>query len=288
MEPRTAIVTGASHGIGQYIARALAGRGMNLLLVARSEGELARFARELRSPDVKVAVAAVDLGGQDAARQVADAAQAELGAVDVLVNNAATEPQIRFHVLRPDEIEYVLRVDLTTPLLLSRLLLPGMLDRGYGRIVNVSSLAGHVSFPYTETYAAAKDGLTAFSRVLRSDYRKAGVTATSLILGAVKDARLQRPHPGRDRADRQHILRRQAREGRRRHPPRDRQGHSRDRRQPRARQAAQGAHGLLPRHGPRDQPAQRRRQAHGRGRRAPRSRPCPQARRRARACRLAA
>jgi short-subunit dehydrogenase len=63
-----------------------------------------------------------------------------------------------------------------------------MLDRGYGRIVNVSSLAGHVSFPYTETYAAAKDGLTAFSRVLRNDYRKAGVTATSLILGAVKDA----------------------------------------------------------------------------------------------------
>src|SRR5580692_8697120 len=243
MEPRTAIVTGASHGIGQYIARALAGRGMNLLLVARSEGELARFARELRSPDVKVAVAAVDLGGQDAARQVADAAQAELGAVDVLVNNAATEPQIRFHVLRPDEIEYVLRVDLTTPLLLSRLLLPGMLDRGYGRIVNVSSLAGHVSFPYTETYAAAKDGLTAFSRVLHSDYRQAG-------------------------------------EGSRRHPPRDRQGHSRDRRQPRARQAAQGAHGLLPRHGPRDQPAQRRRQAHGRGRRAPGSRPCPQDRRR--------
>ena len=187
MEPRTAIVTGASHGIGQYIARALAGRGMNLLLVARSEGELTRFARELRSADVKVAVAAVDLGGHDAARQVAAAAQAELGPVDVLVNNAATEPQIRFHVLSPGEIEYVLRVDLTTPLLLSRLLLPGMLDRGYGRIVNVSSLAGHVSFPYTETYAAAKDGLTAFSRVLHSDYRKAGVTATSLILGGVKD-----------------------------------------------------------------------------------------------------
>src|SRR6201993_726517 len=103
MEPRNAIVTGASHGIGQYIARALAGRGMTLLLVARSERELARFAGELRSPDAKVAVAAVDLGGQDAARQVADAAQAELGAVDVLVNNAATEPQIPFHVLPPHE-----------------------------------------------------------------------------------------------------------------------------------------------------------------------------------------
>src|ERR1700758_2684676 len=73
-------------------------------------------------------------------------------------------------------------------LLLSRLLLPGMLERRYGRIINISSLAGHTSFPHTEAYAAAKDGLTAFSRVLHSDYRRTGVSATSLILGPVKDA----------------------------------------------------------------------------------------------------
>src|SRR5215831_17447729 len=108
MEPRNAIVTGASHGIGQYIARALAARRMNLLLVARSEAELARLAGELGGA-IKVSVAAVDL---------------------------------------------------SSPLLLARMLLPGMLQRGYGRIVNVSSLAGHTSFPYTEAYAAAKDGLT--------------------------------------------------------------------------------------------------------------------------------
>jgi short-subunit dehydrogenase len=62
-----------------------------------------------------------------------------------------------------------------------------MLDRRYGRIINISSLAGHTSFPYTEAYAAAKDGLTAFSRVLHSDYRDTGVTATSIILGPVKN-----------------------------------------------------------------------------------------------------
>jgi short-subunit dehydrogenase len=105
----------------------------------------------------------------------------------VLVNNAATEPQTRFHVLTPAEVEDVLRVDLLSPLLLSRLVLPAMLERGYGRIINVSSLAGHTSFPYTEAYAAAKDGLTAFSRVLAADYRGTGVSATSLILGPVKD-----------------------------------------------------------------------------------------------------
>jgi short-subunit dehydrogenase len=187
MQPRNAIVTGASHGIGTYIARALAAQGMNLLLVARSEGQLLRLAEELRTRDVTVAAAAIDLAGRQAARQVAEAAADRLGPVDVLVNNAATEPQTRFHVLAPDEIEQVLQVDLISPLLLSRLVLPGMLERGYGRIINVSSLAGHTSFPHTQAYAAAKDGLTAFSRVLASDYRGTGVAATSLILGPVKD-----------------------------------------------------------------------------------------------------
>jgi len=99
MEPRNAIVTGASHGIGQYIARALAARGMNLLLTARSEPELAQLAKELRSRDRKVAVAPVDLARPQAARQIAAAADAELGGVDVLVNNAAVELQRSSHTL---------------------------------------------------------------------------------------------------------------------------------------------------------------------------------------------
>src|SRR5205823_9144791 len=84
----------------------------------------------------------------------------------------------------------VVRVDLITPIELSHLLLPGMLERGYGRIVNVSSIAGRVGFPFTEAYAASKDGLIAFSRVLRNDYRRAGVSASAIVLGAVKDAGL--------------------------------------------------------------------------------------------------
>ena len=190
MDARNAILTGASHGIGPYIARALAARGTNLLLVARSEPELARLARELRTRDTKVAVAAIDLAGRQAAEQVAAAAAAELGTVDVLVNNAAVELQRRFHTLDTDEIETVIRVDLITPIALARLLLPAMLERGYGRIINISSIAGRVGFPFTEAYAASKDGLIAFSRVLRNDYRRAGVSATAIVLGAVKDAGL--------------------------------------------------------------------------------------------------
>jgi uncharacterized protein len=190
MEPRNAIITGASRGIGQYIARELAARGMNLLLVARSEPELTRLAKELRSRERKVAIAPVDLANQHAAQQIAAAAHAELGGVDVLVNNAAVELQRRFHTLETDEIESVIRVDLIAPIELTHQLLPGMLDRGYGRVINISSLAGHVGFPNTEAYAASKDGLIAFSRVLRNDYRRGGVSASAIILGAVKNAGL--------------------------------------------------------------------------------------------------
>lgn len=190
MDALNAIVTGGSKGIGPYIADALTRRGMNLLLVSRTSSQLEKVAADLKTshPNVRVTTAAVDLGDPEAAQHVFGAAERELGHVDVLVNNAAVELQTRFHVLTPDEIAYILQVDLATPVLLSRLVLPGMVERGYGRIINISSMAGHVSFPYTEAYAAAKEGLIGFSRVLHADYRKTGVWATTLILGAVKDA----------------------------------------------------------------------------------------------------
>src|SRR5438445_6891743 len=188
METRNAILTGASHGIGPYIARALADRDMNLLLVARSEPERARLAKELRSRGRVAAVAPVDLANPQAARQIAAAAAAALGGIDVLVNNAAVELQRRFHTLERHEIETVIRVDLIAPIELAHQLLPGMRERGYGRIVNISSIAGHVGFPYTEAYAASKDGLIAFTRVLRNDYRARGVSASVVILGAIRDA----------------------------------------------------------------------------------------------------
>jgi short-subunit dehydrogenase len=190
MVPRNAIVTGASYGIGEYIARELAARDFGLLIVARSGPKLARLAGELRRQDRKVAFASIDLGDRDAAERIAEAAASELGTVDVLVNNAAVELQRRFHTLSTEEIAKVLRVDLLTPIELSRLLLPQMLERGYGRIVNISAIAGRVGFPFTEAYAASKDGLIAFSRVLRNDYRGTGVSASAIVLGAVRDAGL--------------------------------------------------------------------------------------------------
>ena len=87
-----------------------------------------------------------------------------------------------------DENLRTLQLNLMAPVALTHAALDGMLRRGRGHIVNISAMAGRVSFPYTEVYAAAKDGVIGFTRVLRSDYRARGVSASVLILGAIRDA----------------------------------------------------------------------------------------------------
>jgi acetoacetyl-CoA reductase len=185
MQGRNAILTGASHGIGPYIARALVARGMNLLVVARTEPELHLLARQLRTRDINVAVAAIDLADPRAARDVAAAAAVELGTVDVLVNNAAVELQRRFHTLDTDEIEQVIRVDLTTPIALTRLVLPAMLERGYGRIINISSVIGEAGGFGQANYAAAKSGMFGLTMSLALETASKGITVNSVTPGFI-------------------------------------------------------------------------------------------------------
>jgi short-subunit dehydrogenase len=188
LEGATAIVTGGSRGIGPYIAEALAGQGAKVALVARSEAELEANVRRLSESGADVSAFVADLTSPEDRRQLIRAVQHQLGPVDVLVNNAGGDLQREFHNLSEDEIQGVLELNLTSAVMLTRLVLPGMLERGRGHVVNVSSMAGRVSFPYTEAYAAAKDGLIAFTRVLRADYRGRGVSGSTLILGPVGEA----------------------------------------------------------------------------------------------------
>jgi short-subunit dehydrogenase len=183
-----ALVTGASRGIGPHIAAALAKRGARLAITARTEGELSEVAEKLTRAGATVIAITADVTSPAQRRELVHSAEESLGTIDVLVNNAGGDPQRHFHHLSEDELQAVLDLNLTAPLMLSRLVLPGMLERGRGHIVNVSSMAGRTGFPLTEAYAAAKDGLIALTRVLRSDYRRSGVSASTLILGPVRDA----------------------------------------------------------------------------------------------------
>jgi short-subunit dehydrogenase len=184
----TVIVTGGSRGIGPHIAAAFAGRGARVGLVARTGPELEAVAHGLTSHGCRVLPVAADVTSGDDRRRLVDTVVRELGPVDVLVNNAGGDPQREFHLLSEDDIHDIISLNLTSAVVLSRLVLPGMLERARGHIVNVSSMAGRTSFPFTEAYAAGKDGLIGFSRVVRGDYRGRGVSASTLILGPVRDA----------------------------------------------------------------------------------------------------
>jgi short-subunit dehydrogenase len=184
---QTAIITGASHGIGPYIVRALAKESMNLVLAARSEHELEQVATapDIRATGVHVLTVPTDVTDREARSALVHAAERTFGAVDVLVNNAGGDPQREFHHYTADDVEAVIQLNLTGPIELTRLLLPGMLQRKRGHIVNISSMGGRVGFPYTEVYSASKDGLIGFTRVLRADYRTNGVSSSVLILGPI-------------------------------------------------------------------------------------------------------
>jgi short-subunit dehydrogenase len=188
MNTPNALLTGASRGIGPYIARSLAAAGYNLVLTSRSRPELEVLARELEASGTRTVVSAVDLTEEGAIEAMVQMAELELGPIDVLVNNAGGDPQREFDAMTWSQNEAIVRLNLIAPLQLSHRLLPGMLRRGRGHIVNISAIAGRVGFPYLEAYAAAKEGLIGFTRVLRQDYRARGVSASVVILGAIRDA----------------------------------------------------------------------------------------------------
>lgn len=189
LDGRTALVTGASRGLGRSIADALGEAGADLGLVARSADDLRRSADELRDGHGVVAAAIpADLTERDALASAVRRARAELGPVDVLVNNAGVMAPQPFHRRPPDDIEGGVRLNLLAPLLLARLLLPGMVERGRGHVVNVSSLAGKAGPPFEEVYGATKAGLIGFTQSLRREYRGTGVSASVVCPGYVTGA----------------------------------------------------------------------------------------------------
>jgi uncharacterized protein len=182
----TALVTGASAGIGAAIARELARRGHSLVLVARRKPRLDALAAELSS---EFGVRAVGLGcdlGKPASRARLAARVAGLGLeVSVLVNNAGFATGGPFHESDPErELEQV-RVLVEAPVALSAAFVPAMVRRGAGSVLNVASTAGMQPMPYSAGYSAAKAYVLTFSEALHHELRGAGVTVTALAPGPV-------------------------------------------------------------------------------------------------------
>lgn len=185
---RRALVTGASGGLGRHIARELARAGVDLAISGRNRSDLDALAGELRALGHAVGPFPADLGRPLAAEQLAAAVEETLGPLDILVNNAGVEVASSFTRYSPDELDDILALDLLVPLRLTHTLLPGMLARAAGHVVNICSLAGKGPLPYGVPYAAAKSGLAGATASLRAEYADTGVGFSSVIPGFVTGA----------------------------------------------------------------------------------------------------
>ncbi|GAB3872573.1 SDR family NAD(P)-dependent oxidoreductase [Terrabacter terrigena] len=195
----TALVTGASAGIGREFARQLAARRHDLVLVARDVARLEELAGELRRDHgVDVEVLAADLSDRDALQRVADRLADPSRPVDLLVNNAGYGLKGRF-LRNPVAVEEAAFDVLTRAVLvLSHAGATGMVERGHGAVVNVSSVAGYVA---SGTYSAAKSWVTVFTEGLSTELAGTGVTATALCPGFTNTefqqrAGIAKPGPG--------------------------------------------------------------------------------------------
>jgi len=181
----TALVTGASAGIGAAIARELAARGHDLVLTARRAARLQELADQLGDAyGIRAQVMAEDLADPLAPRRLADAIEEHGLAIDLLVNNAGYGVPGRFEDAAWGTHEAFLQVLLRAPTELAYRLLPGMLERGHGRIVNVASLAGHLPGSAGHTlYAAVKAYMIRFSQSLHLENRARGIHVCALCPG---------------------------------------------------------------------------------------------------------
>ena len=179
---RTALLTGATGGLGRAIAAGLAGSGAALVLSGRREEDLLKLAESLPGEDHRIVVA--DLAEDGEAERLAAAA----AGVDILVANAGLPGAGWLAEFSADEVKRALRVNLEAPMLLARALFPEMLERGAGHLVFVSSLSGKSASPRTSIYNATKFGLRGFALGLRSDLAPRGIGVSLVSPGFVREA----------------------------------------------------------------------------------------------------
>jgi short-subunit dehydrogenase len=179
---RRALLTGATGGLGRAIALAVAERGATLVLSGRSAEALEAMAAEL--PGGGHETVPTDLAEAGAAEKLAAAA----GEVDVLIANAGLPGTGRLPDFEPDELTGALRVNLEAPMLLARALEPGMLARGSGHMVFVSSLSGKSATPLSSVYNATKFGLRGFALGLRADLNPLGIGVSIVSPGTIREA----------------------------------------------------------------------------------------------------
>lgn len=178
-----ALVTGANRGIGAAIARHLARAGAQVSLLVRTPANAEPLAAELAALGVRTAIVGADVTDAAALRRACAEAEAVLGPVDVLVNNAGSAETVPF--LKSDDALFarMIAVHLMAPVHAAQAVLPGMVARGRGRIINIASIAGVAGGPYITAYTAAKHAMVGLTRALAVEFQAKGILVNAVCPG---------------------------------------------------------------------------------------------------------
>lgn len=183
LEGQVALVTGASRGIGRAIAAALARAGAHVALCARDLEACEANVASIRAAGGKAAAFALDVADPAAIERCLGEVRATCGPVDVLVNNAGVAFSAPLQKTSAEDLRRVMDVNFTGPFLLTRAVVPQMIERGRGRIVQIASTAGRTGYRYTSAYCASKHALVGMTRALAVELARKGITVNAVCPG---------------------------------------------------------------------------------------------------------
>ncbi|OUT29553.1 3-ketoacyl-ACP reductase [Priestia aryabhattai] len=185
LKGKVALITGAGKGIGRSTAIELAKEGVNIGLIARTEADLKAVASELEAFDVQVAYATADVSSMEEVNAAVEHLHTKLGPTDILINNAGIGKFGSFLELNPAEWKQIIDVNLMGVYYVTRAVLPQLIEKNGGDIINISSTAGQKGAPVTSAYSASKFGVLGLTESLALEVRKHNIRVTALTPSTV-------------------------------------------------------------------------------------------------------
>ncbi|MBG6061848.1 3-oxoacyl-[acyl-carrier protein] reductase [Flavobacterium sp. CG_9.1] len=185
LKNKNALITGAGKGIGKVVAIALAKEGVNVILVARTQSDLDQVALEVNALGVKSLTLIADVANIDSVNAAVDKALSEFKTIDILINNAGIAAFGKFLELEPEAWERIIQVNLMGTYYATRAVLPNMIERQTGDIINISSTAGLSGNALTSAYSASKFAVLGLTESLMQEVRKHNIRVTALTPSTV-------------------------------------------------------------------------------------------------------
>lgn len=185
LKGRTAVITGGSRGLGEAMAKALAGASAQVALVARDRARLEQVRDEIAATGAVAEVFVADVTREDDVARVAEEIKTRFGSPQILINNAGINIRKNLVDFTLDEFRSVLDASLISAFLMSRVLVPGMKGTGYGRIINMTSIMSHVSIAGRTAYSSAKAALLGLTKALALELATEGITVNGISPGPI-------------------------------------------------------------------------------------------------------